>query len=109
MDVGRCSVRDDRLPSGVTGVELRVLGPLTLVKARFAPEGYSRKMAAELWFLPDGTRVLELSTSRRGRSFHAEAETKVYRPSRNGPRRTAGDEDPTTLAALAARFEEEEP
>jgi hypothetical protein len=42
---------------------LTVLGPITLLKLRFAPEGFGRRMVAELWFYPDGSRILELSTT----------------------------------------------
>jgi hypothetical protein len=69
----------DRLPEGVATTDLRVLGPLTLLKAKFAPEGYPRKMVAELWFLPDGARILELSAKTTPtEAFQAAAETKVY-------------------------------
>jgi len=69
----------DRLPEGVAETDLRVLGPLTLLKASFAPAGFGRTMVAELWFLPDGTRTLELSTKcSPAEAFQAAAETKVF-------------------------------
>ena len=32
------------------------------MKLKFSPEGYDGRMVAELWFYPDGSRILELST-----------------------------------------------
>ena len=60
-------------------VTLRVLGPLSLLKVKFEPEGYPRRMVGELWFLPDGTRILELSTKcSPAEAFQAGAETKIF-------------------------------
>jgi hypothetical protein len=79
LDRDQRALLDDRLPTGTTPDELVVLGPVTLLKARFAPEGAPRRMVAELWFLPDGSRILELSTKATPTmAFHAAAETKVY-------------------------------
>jgi hypothetical protein len=33
-----------------------------VLKLNFRPEGYDRKMVAEAWLYPDGSRILELST-----------------------------------------------
>jgi hypothetical protein len=33
-----------------------------VLKLKFTPEEFGRKMAVELWLYPDGSRVLELST-----------------------------------------------
>jgi hypothetical protein len=41
---------------------LSVLGPINLLKLKFSPKELGRRMVAELWFYPDGTRILELST-----------------------------------------------
>ena len=49
-------------PDGVGLDDLSVLGPITVLKLRFSPEGYGRRLVAELWFYPDGSRILELST-----------------------------------------------
>jgi hypothetical protein len=49
-------------PEGIALDDLSVLGPITVLKLKFpSPEG-QRKMVAELWTYPDGTRILELST-----------------------------------------------
>jgi hypothetical protein len=33
-----------------------------VLKLRFTPEGYARKLVAEFWLYPDNSMVLELST-----------------------------------------------
>jgi len=104
------SILDDRLPEGVTTADLRVLGPLTLLKAKFAPKGYPRKMVAELWFLPDGGRLLELSTkSAPVAAFQAAAEARAFLAGHGidlgAPQET---KTRTALAALAKRIESEQ-
>jgi hypothetical protein len=42
--------------------DLTVLGPINVFKLKFSPEGFGRKLVAELWLYPDGERILELST-----------------------------------------------
>ena len=49
-------------PDGIALDDLSVLGPLFVLKLNFRPEGFDRKMVAELWLYPDGERILELST-----------------------------------------------
>jgi hypothetical protein len=39
-----------------------VLGPIFVLKLRFAPAGAKSRLVAELWLYPDGSRILELST-----------------------------------------------
>ena len=53
---------ESHAPEGVTLDALSVLGPITVFKLKFAPEGYARKLVAELWMYPDNSRILELST-----------------------------------------------
>ena len=98
-----------RLRDGVGLADLRVLGPLSLLKMKFEPEGYPRRMVGELWFLPDGTRILELSTKcDPPEAFQAAAETKIFL-ARHGVHLDAPQETKTrsALAALAAAFEKE--
>jgi hypothetical protein len=69
----------DRMPEGVHMDDLRVLGPVHLLKCKFSPKGYDRPMTAELWLLPDGSRILELSTKCAPlQAFQVAAETKVF-------------------------------
>lgn len=49
-------------PSGVELDDLSALGPITVVKLRLRPEAFGRRLVAELWHYPDGSRILELST-----------------------------------------------
>lgn len=49
-------------PQGLELDALAILGPINVVKLRFSPLGFNRKMVAELWNYPDGSRILELST-----------------------------------------------
>jgi len=54
---------DANAPDGLKMSDLSVLGPITLLKLKFNPEGVDRRLVAEMWFYPDGTRILELSTT----------------------------------------------
>jgi hypothetical protein len=49
-------------PEGVDFDQLEVLGPLTVFKLKFKPPDFDRRLVAEVWLYPDGTRLLELST-----------------------------------------------
>lgn len=49
-------------PDGIGLDDLTILGPLLVLKLKNSPEGYDRRMVTELWFYPDGSRILELST-----------------------------------------------
>lgn len=69
----------ERMPEGIELADLTVLGPLNLLKCKFRPKGYPRRMVAELWTLPDGTGILELSTKVIPEAaFQAAAEAKVF-------------------------------
>jgi hypothetical protein len=52
----------DHAPEGVGLDDLSVLGPINVMKLKVTPEGLGRRLAVELWFYPDGSRILELST-----------------------------------------------
>ena len=52
----------DCAPDGISLDDLALLGPITVMKLKFSPHGYDGRMVAELWFYPDGSRILELST-----------------------------------------------
>jgi hypothetical protein len=51
-----------KAPEGLDLNDLSILGPITVLKLKFAPVGFTRKLVAELWSYPDGSRILELST-----------------------------------------------
>ncbi|HTI33642.1 MAG TPA: hypothetical protein VL422_08200 [Miltoncostaea sp.] len=52
----------EHAPEGVTLADLTPLGPVTVFKLKWTPTAYDRRLVAELWFYPDGSRILELST-----------------------------------------------
>jgi hypothetical protein len=56
------SFYSEHAPDGIELDSLEVLGPITLLKLKFSPKGFGRRLVAELWFYPDGSRILELST-----------------------------------------------
>jgi hypothetical protein len=66
-------------PEGLTLDALTPLGPITVLKLKFSPEGYARPMVAEMWFYPDGSRILELSTKcLPTEAFQVAAESRVF-------------------------------
>jgi hypothetical protein len=66
-------------PDGVEMDDLSVLGPITVLKLKFSPEGYGRRLVAELWLYPDGSRILELSTKcAPTEGFQVAAETRAF-------------------------------
>ena len=82
-------------PDGLRLKDLSVLGPIFVLKQNFTPRELARRLTAELWFYPDGSRILELSTkctaadafqvaaearaflSEKGVSLHGRQETKT--------------------------------
>ena len=69
----------EHAPDGVTFSDLAVLGPIPVLKLKMSPKPLGRKLVAELWLYPDGSRILELSTKcQPGEAFHAAAETRAY-------------------------------
>jgi hypothetical protein len=66
-------------PEAVTFDDLMPLGPIFVLKLKFSPEGTKRRMVAELWQYPDGSRILELSTRcAPGDAMQVAAETRAY-------------------------------
>jgi hypothetical protein len=66
-------------PEGVGLDDLSVLGPINLLKLKFSPRGYARRLVAELWLYPDGSRILELSTKcLPTEAFDVAAETRAF-------------------------------
>ena len=66
-------------PESVGFDDLLILGPITVLKLKFAPSGYGRRLVAELWSYPDGSRILELSTKcAPSEAFDVAAKTKVF-------------------------------
>jgi hypothetical protein len=49
-------------PSGLALDSLVPFGPINVAKLKFIPEKFKRFLVAEVWFYPDASRILELST-----------------------------------------------
>ena len=66
-------------PEGLELDDLSILGPIFVLKLKFAPEGYARKLVAELWLYPDNSMILELSTKcAPSEAFQVAAETRAF-------------------------------
>ena len=66
-------------PEGLQLDDLRILGPINVLKVKCSPEGYGRRLVAELWLYPDGSRILELSTKcEPTEAFNVAAATRVF-------------------------------
>jgi hypothetical protein len=58
---------------------LTLLGPIFVLKQSFVPADFKRKLVAELWFYPDGSRILELSTKcAPAEMMQVVTETRLY-------------------------------
>jgi hypothetical protein len=66
-------------PDGVTLDDLVVLGPILVLKLPFTPRELARRVVAEMWLFPDGSRVLELSTKcTPAEAFATASEMRTY-------------------------------
>jgi hypothetical protein len=66
-------------PDGLDLDSLSILGPILVLKLKFAPKGYDRKLVAELWLYPDNAMILELSTKcEPSEAFQVGAETRTF-------------------------------
>ncbi len=69
----------EHAPEGVALDDLSVLGPLFCLKLKAVPEGFNRRLVTEMWFYPDGSRILELSTKcEPAEAFQVAAETRAF-------------------------------
>ena len=70
-------------PEGIELDKLTVLGPIFVLKLNFVPEGSNRKLVAEMWLYPNGSRILELSTKcPPNQMFQVAAESRAFLASR---------------------------
>jgi hypothetical protein len=89
----------EHAPEGIDLDDLSVLGPVTVLKLKHEPEGYGRKLVAELWLYPDGSRILELSTKcKPAEAFDVAARTRVYLSERGV--NLSGEQQTKTRTAL---------
>jgi hypothetical protein len=66
-------------PDGLALDDLSILGPIFVLKLKFAPEGYDRRIVAELWLYPDNSMILELSTKcAPPEALQVAAETRAF-------------------------------
>ncbi len=66
-------------PAGIELDDLEILGPIFVLKLKFSPEAYDRKLVAEVWLYPDNSMILELSTKcLPSEAFQVAAETRAY-------------------------------
>jgi hypothetical protein len=69
----------EHAPDGIELDDLTVLGPINVMKLKFSPGGYDRRLVAELWFYPDYSRILELSTKcAPAEAFDAAARARAF-------------------------------
>jgi hypothetical protein len=66
-------------PDGIELDDLSALGPIFVLKLKWQPRDFARKMVAEMWLYPDGARIFELSTKcLPSEAFQVAAEARVY-------------------------------
>jgi hypothetical protein len=66
-------------PEGLELDDLSILGPIFVLKLKFVPPEYGRKLVAELWLYPDNSTILELSTKcLPDEAFQVAAESRAY-------------------------------
>jgi hypothetical protein len=66
-------------PEGLALDDLSVLGPITVFKLKVRPPELSMRLVAELWFYPDGSRIVELSAKAPpSEAFQAAAELRAF-------------------------------
>jgi hypothetical protein len=97
-------------PQGIGLDDLVVLGPIFVLKLRLVPPGLGRKLVAEMWIYPDGSRILELSTRcETNEAFQVAAETRAFLVERGVD--LSGEQETKTRKALEyfARERAEEP
>jgi hypothetical protein len=76
---GQRAFYSEHAPEGIALDDLSVLGPINVAKVKFAPTGYDRRVVAEVWFYPDGSRIIELSTKcMPTEAFNVVAETRAF-------------------------------
>lgn len=89
----------EHAPEGVELDGLAVLGPIFVLKLNLAPEGFGRRVVAELWLYPDGARIMELSTKcAPSEGFQVAAEARAFLTSKGVD--LSGEQQTKTKTAL---------
>jgi len=69
----------EHAPEGIELDDLSVLGPIFVLKLKYLPKSFDRRLVAEMWLYPDGSRILELSTKcAPNEAFQVAAETRGF-------------------------------
>ena len=69
----------DHAPAGLSINDLRILGPIFVLKLKSPPGKFGRRLVTEMWLYPDGSRILELSTKcAPHEAFEAAAQGRAY-------------------------------
>jgi hypothetical protein len=67
----------EQAPEGLELDDLSILGPIPIIKVKFTPDGFNRRLVGELWNYPDGSQIAELSTKcEPGEGFQVAAELR---------------------------------
>jgi hypothetical protein len=86
-------------PEGIELDALSVLGPIFVIKLALVPKKFGRKLVAEGWLYPDGSRILELSTKcAPAEMFQVALEARAYLARRGVD--LSGDQQTKTRTAL---------
>ena len=89
----------DHAPEGIALDDLSILGPIFVLKLKFAPKGFDRKLVAEMWLYPNNSRILELSTKcEPSEAFQTAAETRSFLAQRGVD--LGGEQETKTKKAL---------
>ena len=87
-------------PDGMKLRDLSVLGPIFVLKQNVEPVELGRRLTAELWLYPDGSRILELSTKcTAADAFQVAAESRSFLAGKGVA--LHGRQETKTKAALA--------
>ena len=89
----------EHAPEGIELDALQVLGPTFVMKSVFIADELGRRVVAELWLYPDGSRILELSTKcLPNEAFQVAAESRAYLASRGITVEIGGQQTKTKTA-----------
>jgi hypothetical protein len=89
----------EHAPDGLGLNDLSILGPILVMKLRFTPDGLQRRLVAEMWLYPDGSRILELSTRcATHEPFQVAAELRAFLSTRGVD--LSGEQETKTRKAL---------
>jgi hypothetical protein len=89
----------EHVQEGIGLDDLSILGPIFVLKLRFTPKELERRLVAEMWLYPDGSRILELSTRcETNEAFQVAAELRSFLATRGID--LSGEQETKTRKAL---------